>query len=159
MRKNANHDAPIKIGFTASCAEKRMSQLQVGHHEKLYLLGTIPGSISDEKAIHKELAEYNIHGEWFEAKSELLEVVSDVIENQRSWYYFRQVKFNRLDIECRGLRELVIELRKTIQILEAEKEKLENSINKKDERTNKKLLVRIDKLTAKLKSAEGKKAS
>jgi gamma-glutamylcyclotransferase (GGCT)/AIG2-like uncharacterized protein YtfP len=123
MRKTM--DGPIKIGYTSSDAIKRMGQLQTGHHEQLYLLGTIPGVMSDEKAIHKELAEYNIHGEWFEAKPELLEVIKDVIENQRSWYYFRQVKFNKVDIECRGLKALVVELRQTIKTLEEEKEQFQ----------------------------------
>lgn len=154
MRKGNSLDGPIKIGFTSSKAEQRMGQLQVGHHEKLYLLGTIQGSISDEKAIHKELSEYNIHGEWFEPKPELLEVIADVIEHQRSWYYFRQVKFNRTDIECRGLRQLVVELRNTIKTLENEKEQLQKIIDEKSVRTNEKFIKRIGVLTAKLKAAQ-----
>lgn len=168
MRKSNSLDGPIKIGYTSSDAEKRMSQLQTGHHERLYLIGTIPGTMSDEKAIHKELAEYHIQGEWFHGKPELLEVIADVVENQRSWYYFRQVKFNRVDIECRGLRELVIELRKNIKILEDKKEELEkalmsavNAVNndEKTERMKKKFLLRIGKLTAELKELKSEKTS
>lgn len=54
MRKSSSFDAPIKIGYTSSDAEKRMSQLQTGHHERLYLLGIIPGTIALENCI-KEL--------------------------------------------------------------------------------------------------------
>lgn len=139
-------DGPIKIGFTSSSVEKRIAQLQTGHHEKLYLLGTITGSISDEISIHKELSNYHIHGEWFESKPELLMTISDVIENKREWYYFRQVKLNKLVIECKELRLLVVELREKNRILENEKE-----LKIKLERTNSKLLKRIDKLTAELR--------
>lgn len=154
MRKSSSFDAPIKIGYTSSDAEKRMSQLQTGHHERLYLLGTIPGTMSDEKAIHKELVEYHIQGEWFQGKPELLEVIADVVENQRSWYYFRQVKFNRVDIECRGLRELVIELRKTVKSLEDEKEALQKIVDEKFVRTNDKFVKRIGREVARRKALE-----
>lgn len=141
-------DGPIKIGFTSTFAEKRMSQLQVGHHEPLYLLGTISGSISDEKSLHRELADYHIHGEWFEPKPELLATISDVIENQREWYYFRQVKTNALDVECKGLRALVIELREKIKVLEEEKAITDTLDTVKLKKTNDKLIRRIAKLTA-----------
>ena len=144
-------DGPIKIGFTSSLAEKRMAQLQTGHHEKLHLLGTIPGLISDEKSLHKELVNYHIHGEWFEPKPELLMVISDVIENQREWYYFRQVKTNALDIECKGLRQLVIELQEKIKSLEAEKATVDNLDKEKLKRTNDKLIRKIGKLTGRIK--------
>lgn len=61
MRKGL--DGPIKIGYTSSSAENRMSQLQTGHHEKLYLLGSIPGTISEEKFLHKELERYLIRND------------------------------------------------------------------------------------------------
>lgn len=147
-------DGPIKVGYTAASAQTRMAQLQVGHHEKLYLLGTIPGTISDEKSIHKELCEYRLEGEWFESKAELLETINDVIEHQRNWYYFRQVRFNKLDIECRGLKELIIELRKTIKTLEEENEQLKlksvgNTIMMKA-----RVQRQFDKMTAKNKKLE-----
>lgn len=144
-------DGPIKIGFTSSLAEKRMAQLQTGHYEKLHLLGTIPGLISDEKLLHKELVNYNIHGEWFEPKPELLMVISDVIENQREWYYFRQVKTNALDIECKGLRQLVIELQEKIKSLEAEKISIVDERIIRLEKTNGRLIKKIGKLTSKIK--------
>ena len=152
-------DGPIKIGFTSSHAEKRMAQLQTGHHEKLHLLGTIPGSISDEKSLHKELVNYHIHGEWFEPKPELLIAISDVVENQREWCYFRQVKINALDIECKGLRLLVTELRETIRILENEKIAEERLTKIQLERTNNKLIKRIAKLTEKLRALTDQKTA
>src|SRR6266851_612069 len=147
IRKGLN--GPIKIGYTSSSVEQRIAQLQTGHHEKIYLLGTIPGSMSDEKAIHNELSEYNIQGEWFDPKAELLETIDDVIKNQRSWYYFRQVKFNKIDIECRGLRELVSELKRIIKNLEVENEQLKEKIKEISTNTAARMMKRINKITAK----------
>ena len=146
-------DGPIKIGFTSTLAEKRMAQLQTGHHEKMHLLGTIVGSISDEKLLHKELANYHIHGEWFEPKPELLMAISNVVENQREWYYFRQVRTNALDIECKGLRLLVIELQEKIKKLEDEKAFFvdDKLIKSKLEKTNSKLIKRIAKLSDRIR--------
>jgi hypothetical protein len=147
-------DGPIKIGYTSSSAKNRMSQLQTGHHENLYLLGTIPGTISEEKFLHKELIYYNINGEWFDPKPELLMVISDAIENQKEWYYFRQVRFNKIDIECKGLNISIFELNNKIKTLEEEKQLIidvqlvNEKIIKRLERTNLKLVKRIHILTA-----------
>ena len=138
-----------------------MSQLQTGHHEKMHLLGTIPGSISDEKLLHKELANYHIHGEWFEPKPELLIAISDVVENQKEWYYFRQVRTNALDIECKGLRLLVIELREKIKNLEDEKAIFtdDKSSKLKLEKTNDKLIKRIAKLAHRIRTLTAKETA
>lgn len=142
MRKGL--DGPIKIGYTAALAESRMAQLQVGHHEQLYLLGTIPGTISDEKSLHKELEKYSIRGEWFESKPELLITISDAIENKKEWYYFRQVRFNLLDIENKNLRALVLKLENDIKVVQ-------EKADAKLERTIKNLQHRIDVLTGRNK--------
>lgn len=152
-------DGPIKIGYTGAAVEKRIAQLQVGHHEPIYLLGTIPGQIADEKAIHKELADYHIHGEWFDPKPELLETLKDVIEHQRNWYYFRQVRFNKLDIECKGLRELAIELRKSLRALEEENEQLKIKLADKSIIMTHRTQRAIDKLTAKNKRLQEEMAA
>ena len=80
--------------------------------------------------------------------------ISDVIENQKEWYHFRQIKANALDIECKGLRALVIELREKIKILE-------NEINESDivklKRTNDKLIKRISKLVQRVRLLTSKK--
>lgn len=66
--------------------------------------------------------------------------ISDAIENQKEWYYFRQVRFNLLDIENKGLKALILELEHKIKIIE-----------EKAERVKGKLLHRIKKLTAQKK--------
>jgi hypothetical protein len=108
-------EGPIKIGFTAASAVNRMAQLQTGHHEKMILLGTSPGEIADERAIHRELKDYQIQGEWFEQKPELIEIIKDIIYNQHKWYYFRQIKIYTLEVQCAALREQVADVREKLQ--------------------------------------------
>lgn len=142
MRKGL--EGPIKIGYTSSLAETRMAQLQVGHHEQLYLLGTIIGTISDEYSLHKELERYSIRGEWFEPALELLIVIADAIENKKEWYYFRQVRFNLLYMENKNLKAHVLKLEEKLKTIEDKyKEKLE--------RMGQKVQRRINALTAKNK--------
>jgi hypothetical protein len=99
-------EGPIKIGFTKRSAEKRMLQLQTGHHERLFLIGTSPGEFDDEQAIHKELKDYRLAGEWFEPKPELLSAIKDIVENQHPWYFFRKLTFAAFN----GAREMLEEL-------------------------------------------------
>lgn len=77
IRKGA--EGPIKIGFTAGQVERRMAQLQTGHHEPLILLGTSPGTIEDEKSIHRELKDFHIHGEWFRPEPALLFTIDEMV--------------------------------------------------------------------------------
>lgn len=84
----------IKIGYTAGSAEKRVAQLQTGNIFDLNLLGTIPGSMEDEKAIHRELAQYALRGEWFSTDQLLLRVIGEMIENQLPWYHCRKVRLD-----------------------------------------------------------------
>lgn len=142
MRKGL--EGPIKIGYTSALAETRMAQLQVGHHEQLYLLGTIAGTISDENSLHKELERYSIRGEWFESAPELLITIADAIENKKEWYYFRQVRFNLLEIENKNLKVRIANLEDKLKTIE-EKHK------EKFERATRKFEVRVGKLTGKNK--------
>jgi hypothetical protein len=55
---------PVKIGWSFS-PEARLSQLQVGSPVRLLLIGSVPGTVEDEQALHARLAAYRLHGEWF----------------------------------------------------------------------------------------------
>lgn len=55
----------IKIGFTQWTAEQRLRRLQVGSSEKLKLLTAIPGTVKEERALHRKFAADNVGGEWF----------------------------------------------------------------------------------------------
>ena len=55
----------VKIGFTAKNASKRLSQLQTGSPERLYLLGCIKGCKVAEGVLHAKFKKFRSHGEWF----------------------------------------------------------------------------------------------
>jgi len=63
-------DGPIKIG-KALVPFARLSELQVGNHCELALLGVILGDETTERALHEQLAEHRVRGEWFEDTPEL----------------------------------------------------------------------------------------
>ncbi|MBX9659093.1 MAG: GIY-YIG nuclease family protein [Nitrospiraceae bacterium] len=67
---------PIKIGHSQN-PKKRVDLLQVGAAERIYVRAITPGSVADEKALHKKYSEYRLRGEWFQpADDMLLEVLS-----------------------------------------------------------------------------------
>ncbi len=66
----------IKIGFTESDdASVRLATLQTGNANRLRLLGTIPGTLEDEKNLHRLFAAHRVSGEWFEPAPEVLAAV------------------------------------------------------------------------------------
>ena len=72
-------DEAIKIGV-AQNVEARMASLQTGNHEKLRLIGSIPGDVTTEKKFHRVFAKYHVHGEWFKAAPPLLQFIEFIIE-------------------------------------------------------------------------------
>ena len=54
-----------KIGFSTN-PEARVAELQTGNPRKLSLLGTIPGTVEDEAAMHQRYIHHNVLQEWFE---------------------------------------------------------------------------------------------
>lgn len=71
----------IKIGY-ATNPTSRLSQLQVGTTDRLDLLLTFAGGLSEEKEIHKALAKHRISGEWFKYSPEVFSVLIDAMANQ-----------------------------------------------------------------------------
>lgn len=57
-------DAKVKIGFSLN-PRGRMSALSTSSPVRLILKYTFPGSMIEEKLIHKELSKYKFKGEWF----------------------------------------------------------------------------------------------
>ncbi|WP_395393097.1 GIY-YIG nuclease family protein [Novosphingobium sp. BL-8A] len=73
----------VKIGFTKQDPRARLKQLQTGNPARLKLLGWYPGTLKDERELHKRLAAYNIGGEWFrldDAASDLWRPIVTVIQ-------------------------------------------------------------------------------
>lgn len=66
----------IKIGFTDSeDAGVRLATLQTGSPVQLRLIGTIPGTVEDEKNLHRRFASECVHGEWFKPVPHLIKMV------------------------------------------------------------------------------------
>lgn len=66
----------IKIG-TASDFPKRLQALQTGNPERLTVLGTLPGSLSEEADIHDQFSHLRARGEWFRPEPELLDYIKE----------------------------------------------------------------------------------
>lgn len=68
---------PIKIGW-ATEIDERIAELQVGNPERLELLGSRPGTISDERSLHRQFAEHRLRGEWFSPHADLLAYIREL---------------------------------------------------------------------------------
>lgn len=62
----------VKIGFTTNMATRMAS---VPHDD---ILGTVPGTMEDEKKCHAAFAHLRVQGEWFRPEPELLTFISDL---------------------------------------------------------------------------------
>lgn len=60
----AVNGGPIKLGLSVH-PDKRRSTLQGAHYEPLRLLAVLPGTVAQERELHKELADDRLRGEWF----------------------------------------------------------------------------------------------
>ncbi len=63
---------PIKIGQAANPAD-RLKNLQLGCPVQLRILGIVEGGLMMEKSLHRQFAQYRMHGEWFDAHPKLLQ--------------------------------------------------------------------------------------
>lgn len=64
----------IKIGWTGDI-EARLSTLQIGTSEDLYLLALILGGQAAERRLHQKFAQYRVRGEWFEDCEEIRDYI------------------------------------------------------------------------------------
>jgi hypothetical protein len=68
----------IKIGFTdGTDADSRLATLQTGSPVPLRVLHTMPGTMEDEKNLHRRFASASAGGEWFKAIPELLAMIPE----------------------------------------------------------------------------------
>jgi Meiotically up-regulated gene 113 len=70
----------IKIGYSAN-PDRRLKSLQTASSVPLRLIGTLPGTLKDEEALHARFAKYRVRGEWFTLTGALrsfIERLSDV---------------------------------------------------------------------------------
>lgn len=65
----------IKIGYTEWDPINRLATFQTGSPEKLTLLGSKPGSMKDERTIHRKFVADCVGGEWFNPSDELMDFI------------------------------------------------------------------------------------
>lgn len=70
---------PIKIGMSQN-PERRLADLQVGSPVMLRIIGAAAGGQSREAALHRRLAKYRLHGEWFADAPEVLAAIAEVLQ-------------------------------------------------------------------------------
>ncbi len=67
---------PIKIGWSSD-VKRRLAALNSAHPYELTILGTIRGSVRDERRLHHRFSSGRLQGEWFEPSEELLAFIKD----------------------------------------------------------------------------------
>jgi hypothetical protein len=72
----------VKIGF-ATNVSARIQDLQIGSTRAIQLLGTKPGTMADERRLHRQFAHLRHRGEWFKKEAELLEAAG--VQTTNSW--------------------------------------------------------------------------
>ncbi len=73
----------VKIGF-ASDIQKRLATLQTGHHSKLEIMASIPGTMQDEHRWHKRFVGDRVRGEWFNLSDRLHATIDQLNDNGRN---------------------------------------------------------------------------
>lgn len=73
----ADEDGFIKIGHARSVSS-RVQSLQIASRQALRVIGSTPGSISDEKALHAKFASAHVRGEWFRPTAALVAYIAGV---------------------------------------------------------------------------------
>lgn len=70
---------PIKIGFSYKPTE-RLSCMQGSSPWPLEIIGTVSGTIHDERFLHRCFPSLHSHGEWFRWSSDLARTVEQVLQ-------------------------------------------------------------------------------
>lgn len=73
----AQDSLAIKIGYAVD-VEKRLAALQTGCPEELVVVGSLEGTVIDEKSLHAKFSLDHIRGEWFRASDELVNYILEV---------------------------------------------------------------------------------
>jgi hypothetical protein len=65
----------VKIGYTNGNPLERLASLQTGNARLLKVLHTMPGSLSEEQALHQRFHHLRACGEWFELTDEIQQFI------------------------------------------------------------------------------------
>lgn len=68
----------VKIGFTRTSVEKRLSELQCGSPVPLTLLAIIGGTVKHEQELHRLFKRFHVRGEWFEYHDEIKAFIAQI---------------------------------------------------------------------------------
>lgn len=69
---------PIKIGYSDNPAV-RLSCMQGSSPWPLEIIGTIPGTIEDERFLHRCFPQLHSHGEWFKWSPDLARTIKQIL--------------------------------------------------------------------------------
>ena len=101
----------VKIGWSMT-VRRRLNQISANNPHDVELLGTAPGTLSDEGYIQMMLMHYKQKGEWFRHEGLVIEVVENLIHSGDARYTANWLSKRlddkrkpRPDIELRGKRE------------------------------------------------------
>lgn len=75
----------FKVGFTKNDPRRRLAMLRTGNADDLSLLGTVAGTMDDEKELHRLLRPWRVSREWYvrcRAIDYLAEQVSPIAEGR-----------------------------------------------------------------------------
>lgn len=88
----AGEGGPVKVGYVDTedrqAVDFRLGLLQVGNHEQLNVLATMPGGIGVERELHEKLAAGRLRGEWFKLDAPgLQQTIHEAasLEHETSW--------------------------------------------------------------------------
>lgn len=65
----------VKIGFTRKDLYRRVAELQTGNPLKLIVMAIMPGTMQDERNLHRKFDHCRKYGEWFEIRNDLKEYI------------------------------------------------------------------------------------
>lgn len=74
-------DGPVKIGY-ATVIEKRLRALQSASPHQLKVIGSMQGSVIDERKLHIQFSKHRLQGEWFEPDIEIIKYASECNNNK-----------------------------------------------------------------------------
>jgi hypothetical protein len=86
----------IKIG-SASNVNSRLKSLQAGSPVLLRVLGSVEGSLTGELGLHKRLAAYRAHGEWFVPHTEVHDVMAETLAGKIDLFINHETGLYRVD--------------------------------------------------------------
>lgn len=117
----AENSTRVKIGFTELTPESRLAALQTGSPEKLILLGSFDGTMTDERNAHKALALHRLSGEWFEMTSAVEAFIEEKCCKQNA---AECGEMPQNAAECRNLPALVGDVVGVGDVVECERDKI-----------------------------------